>query len=269
VTTIGVITTIIIGEISIMKWDAKLYDDKHAFVFQYGESVLELLDVKPGERILDLGCGTGHLTKKIQEEGADVVGIDASPEMIAKAKENYPGLVFSVANGADFSVDEPFDAVFTNATLHWIQDADGVIRSVYYALKPGGRFVGEFGGKGNTRLILAAAATILKKHGYNRGENINPWYYPSTAEYATKLEAHGFRVTFASHFDRPTLLQDGRDGMIKWFNMFGSSIFKTVPAAELPQILDEITGLLQPTNEVDGQWYADYKRLRFTALKEK
>src|SRR5471030_3268425 len=128
-----------------MKWNAELYDDKHAFVFQYGESVLELLDVKPGERILDLGCGTGHLTKKIQEEGAEVVGIDASPEMIAQAKENYPELDFIVANGADFSFDEPFDAVFTNATLHWIHDADCVIKSVDKGLKPDGRFVGEFG----------------------------------------------------------------------------------------------------------------------------
>jgi trans-aconitate methyltransferase len=251
-----------------MKWNAELYDDKHAFVFQYGESVLELLAVKAGERILDLGCGTGHLTKKIQQQGAEVIGIDASPEMVAQAKENYPELDFSVANGADFSFDEPFDAVFTNATLHWIHDADGVIKSVYKALKPGGRFAGEFGGKGNVQLMLAATATVLKKHGYAKNNDINPWYYPSTAEYATKLEAGGFRVTFATHFDRPTLLQDGRDGMAKWFNMFGSSIFKEVPAAELPQILNEITDLLQPTNEVDGQWYADYKRLRFIAVKE-
>lgn len=251
-----------------MKWNANLYDNKHSFVFQYGEGVLELLDVKPGERVLDLGCGTGHLAKKIQEHGAEVIGIDASPEMIAQAKENYPELDFSVANGADFSFDEPFDAVFTNATLHWIHDADGVIKSVYKALKPGGRFVGEFGGKGNNRLMLAATETVLRKHGYVKGDFIHPWYYPSTAEYATRLEAGGFRVTFATHFDRQTLLQDGRDGMAKWFNMFGSSIFKDVPAAELLEILNEITDLLQPTNEIDSEWYADYKRLRFIAVKE-
>jgi trans-aconitate methyltransferase len=251
-----------------MKWNAELYDNKHAFVSQYGESVLALLGVKPGERILDLGCGTGDLAKQIQEQGANVVGIDASVEMIAKAKGKYPELDFSVANGIDFHFDEPFDAVFTNATLHWIHDADGVITSVYNTLKPGGRFVGEFGGKGNNRLMLAATAAVLKKHGYNKGEDINPWYYPSTAEYATKLEAGGFRVTFATHFDRPTLLQDGREGMVKWFSMFGSSLFKNVPAAELPLILNEITALLQPTCEVDAQWYADYKRLRFIAVKE-
>jgi trans-aconitate methyltransferase len=251
-----------------MKWNANLYDDKHSFVFQYGEGVLELLAVKPGERVLDLGCGTGHLAKKIQEQGAEVVGIDASPDMIAQAKENYPELDFNVANGANFSFHEPFDAVFTNATLHWIHDADGVIKSVYKSLKPGGRFVGEFGGKGNNRLMMAATATVLKKHDRVKGDFVHPWFYPSTAEYAATLEAGGFRVTYMAHFDRQTLLQDGRDGMIKWFNMFGESIFKMVPAADLPQILNEITDLLQPTNEVDGEWYADYKRLRFVAVKE-
>lgn len=251
-----------------MKWNAELYDHKHAFVSQYGEGVLALLDVKPGERILDLGCGTGDLAKQIRELDANVVGIDASPDMIAKAKDKYPALNFNEANGTDFHFDEPFDAVFTNATLHWIHEQDKLIDCVYNSLKPVGRFVGEFGGKGNNRLMLAATAAVLKKHGYNKGEEINPWYYPSTAEYATKLEAHGFRVTFATHFDRPTQLQDGRDGMVKWFNMFGSSLFKKVPAAELPQIINEITDMLQPTCEVDGQWYADYKRLRFVAVKE-
>jgi trans-aconitate methyltransferase len=251
-----------------MKWNAELYDDKHSFVFQYGESVLELLEVKPGERILDLGCGTGHLTKQIQEQGAEVIGIDASPEMIEKARESYADIPFEVADARNFHFDEPFDAVFTNATLHWIHDTHGVIKSVYNVLKPGGRFVGEFGGKGNNQLMIAATATVLKKYGYAKGNNINPWYYPSTAEYATKLEAHGFRVTFTTHFDRPTLLQDGRKGVTIWFNMFGSSFFEGVPAAELPQILNEITDLLQPTCESDGQWYADYKRLRFIAIKE-
>jgi trans-aconitate methyltransferase len=252
-----------------MKWNAELYDDKHSFVFQYGESVLELLAVKPSERILDLGCGTGDLANQMQQLGAEVVGIDASPDMVAKAKSKFPGLDFSVVDATSFYFDEPFDAVFTNATLHWIKNADAVIQNVYNSLKPGGRFVGEFGGKGNNQSMMAAAEAVLKKHGYLKGDFVLPWYYPSTAEYATKLEAGGFRVTYATHFDRPTLLQDGRDGMIKWFNMFGASIFGQIPANELPQILNEITDLLQPTAEIDGQWYADYKRLRFIAIKEK
>ncbi len=251
-----------------MKWNAELYDNKHDFVFQYGESVLELLDVKPGERVLDLGCGTGPLTKKIKEHGAEVIGIDASEDMIAKAKENFTGVTFMVADAADFHFDEPFDAVFSNAVLHWVHKADEAIKCVYNSLKPGGRFVAEMGGKGNNRLMVAAAETVLRKHGYLKGSITLPWYFPSTAEYAAKLEAGGFRVTFTAHFDRPTLLHDGRDGIAKWFNMFGSALFQQIPAAELPQILNEITDLLQPTCEVDGQWYADYKRLRFVAVKE-
>ena len=251
-----------------MKWNANLYDDKHSFVSQYGESVLELLAAKPGERILDLGCGTGDLAKQMQQAGTEVVGIDSSPDMIAKAKNKFPELNFGVVDATGFHFDEPFDAVFTNATLHWIKNADAVIQNVYSSLKTGGRFVGEFGGKGNTSLMMAAAATVLKKHGYVKDSFVLPWYYPSTAEYATKLEAGGFRVTLVTHFDRPTLLQDGREGMIKWFNMFGASIFGQIPTAELPQILNEIADLLQPTCEVDGQWYADYKRLRFIAIKE-
>jgi trans-aconitate methyltransferase len=251
-----------------MKWNAELYDNKHTFVSQYGESVLALLDVKPGERILDLGCGTGDLGKQIHESGAGVVGIDASAEMIAKAKSKYPDMDFNIADGTAFYFDEPFDAVFTNATLHWIHEQDKLISCVRASLKTGGRFVGEFGGKDNNRLMIAATATVLKKYGYVQNDIIIPWYFPSTAEYAAKLEAHGFRVTYTMHFDRPTLLQDGRDGMVMWFNMFGSSFFKGVPAAELPQILNEITDLLQPACEVGGQWYADYKRLRFVAIKE-
>lgn len=252
-----------------MKWNAELYDDKHSFVFQYGESVLELLAVKPGERVLDLGCGTGDLANQMQQSGAEVVGIDASPDMVAKAKSKFPGLDFSVVDATSFHFDKPFDAVFTNATLHWIKNADAVIQNVYNCLKPGGRFVGEFGGKGNNQLMMTAAGAVLKKHGYVKDNFILPWYYPSTAEYAAKLESGGFRVTYVTHFDRPTLLQDGRDGMIKWFNMFGASIFNQIPVAELQQILNEITDLLQPTSEIDGQWYADYKRLRFIAIKEK
>lgn len=251
-----------------MKWNADLYDDKHSFVFQYGENVLELLDVKPGERILDLGCGTGYLASQIKVQGGIVTGADASPEMIAKAKKEYPDVDFVVADGTNFHFDEPFDAVFSNATLHWIKDADAVIGNVYKSLKPGGRFVAEMGGKGNMAQIVAATTKVLAKYGYDNIRDNNPWYFPSTAEYAAKLEATGFRVTFTAHFDRPTLLQDGRQGVSKWLNMFASPFFKEIPADQLPQILEEITDLLGPAYNKDGEWYADYKRLRFIAVRE-
>jgi len=251
-----------------MKWNAELYDDKHSFVFQYGESVLELLNAKPGEHVLDLGCGTGYLTSEIQKLGAVATGIDASPEMIAKASATYDNAQFYVADGAGFHLDEQFDAVFSNAALHWIKNADGAITSVYNALKPGGRFVAEMGGKGNVQHLVAATKKVLGKYGYDTVYEANPWYFPSTAAYATKLEAAGFRVTFTAHFDRKTLLQDGRQGVAKWLTMFGPSFFAAVPQDELPQILNEITDELEPYYNDNGQWYADYKRLRFTAIKE-
>ena len=251
-----------------MKWNAELYDQKHAFVYQFGENVLELLGAQKDERILDLGCGTGYLTSQIQQKGAKVTGIDASPDMIAKAKATYPEVEFFVKDGTDFHFDEKFDAVFSNATLHWIKNADGAIQSVYNALKPGGRFVAEMGGKGNVQQLVAATKKVLGKYGYDKVDEANPWYFPSAAAYATKLEAAGFRVTFTAHFDRKTQLQDGRQGVAKWLTMFGPSFFASVPENELPQILNEITDELEPYYNDNGEWYADYKRLRFTAIKE-
>jgi len=251
-----------------MKWNADLYDSKHSFVFQYGENVLELLDVKPGERVLDLGCGTGYLVSQIKAQGAEVIGADASPEMIEKAKATYPDVAFVVADGTNYHFDEAFDAVFSNATLHWIKDADALTKNVYASLKPGGRFVAEMGGKGNMDQIVAATTTVLNKYGYGANKANNPWYFPSTAEYAAKLEAAGFRVTFTAHFDRPTLLQDGREGVSKWLQMFGSTFFKNIQETELKQILTEITDILEPDYNKNGDWYADYVRLRFVAVRE-
>ena len=251
-----------------MKWNAELYDDKHSFVFEYGENVLELLDVKKRERILDLGCGTGHLTQRIHERGGVVTGIDSSPDMIWQAKETYHDVDFEVADGTNFHFEKPFDAVFSNATLHWIMDADAAIKCVYENLKPGGRFVAEMGGKGNMGILISATQKVLTAHGYIKLAEKQQWYFPSLGEYTSKLEAAGFRVTFAAHFDRDTLLQDGRQGVAKWLNMFGPIYFEGIAQAEKEQILNEITDILEPDYNKDGEWYADYKRLRFIAIKE-
>ena len=251
-----------------MKWNAELYDDKHSFVFEYGENVLELLDVKKRERILDLGCGTGHLTQRIHERGGVVTGIDSSPDMIWQAKETYHDVDFEVADGTDFHFEKPFDAVFSNAPLHWITDADAAIKCVYGSLKPRGRFVAEMGGKGNMGILISATQKVLTAHGYTKLAEKQQWYFPSLGEYTSKLEAAGFRVTFAAHFDRDTLLQDGRQGVAKWLNMFGPIYFEGIAQAEKEQILNEITDILEPDYNKDGEWYADYKRLRFIAIKE-
>ncbi|HEY8783083.1 MAG TPA: methyltransferase domain-containing protein [Mucilaginibacter sp.] len=251
-----------------MKWNAELYDDKHAFVFQYGESLLDLLDIKPGELILDLGCGTGHLANEIIKRGAEVMGIDYSDEMVEHAAKAYPDIDFKVADAANFHFNKAFDAVFSNAALHWMLKADDVIKCVYENLKHGGRFVGEMGGKGNMELMIAAAKQVLTKYGYKKLGERKVWYFPSLGEYASKLEARGFRVVLASHFDRKTLLQDEREGIAKWLNMFGLVFFEGINEVEKKQIITEITDLLEPDYNDNGEWYADYVRLRFVAVKE-
>lgn len=251
-----------------MQWNADLYDQKHAFVYQFGENVLELLDVKPGERIHDVGCGTGYLTKQIKGQGAEVIGTDYSPQMIEQARKNFPDVEFEVANASDFHLEGKFDAVFSNAALHWVKDHDGMMQCVYDSLKPGGRFVAEMGGKGNVQKLITAAKSTLEKYGYHKQAQLSQWYFPSLGEYATRLEQHGFRVAFASHFDRKTPLQDGDRGVAKWIEMFAADYFKGVPEDQKQQMLTEITELLRPDYEENGQWYADYKRLRFIAVRE-
>ena len=250
-----------------MKWNAELYDQSHAFVYQYGEGLIDLLDAKPGESILDLGCGTGHLTKLIQEKGASVIGIDSSAEMIAQAKESFPNIEFKVANASNFYFEGEFDAIFSNAVLHWIKEDDTLIESVYDNLKPGGRFVAEFGGRGNMEKLISVTREVLLKYGYVDQAALVLWYFPGLGEYTKKLEDHGFRVTFAAHFDRKTPLQDGDEGVAKWIAMFGSQYLIGIPADEQKTILKEITSLLEPLYNENGQWYADYKRLRFIAFK--
>ena len=226
-----------------------------------------MLDAKPGEHILDLGCGTGHLTQRIQSLGAIVTGIDSSPEMIHQAQENFPEIKFGVADATNFYFAEPFDAIFSNAVLHWIKDQDSLIKTVYDNLKPGGRFVAEMGGRGNVGKMIAATQQVLLKHGYVDQAAILMWYFPGLGEYTKRLEDQGFRVIFATHYDRKTPLQDGDKGIAKWIAMFGNEYMKGVPEEEKPEIFKEITDLLEPQYNEDGQWYADYKRLRFIAIK--
>jgi trans-aconitate methyltransferase len=221
------------------KWDAGLYDDKHSFVWKLAAGVLELLDTKPGERILDLGCGTGHLTAQIAEAGAHVVGVDRSPEMIRQAKERYPSLRFEVMDAREIALNENFDAVFSNATLHWINEPKRVIVSIKNLLRSGGRFVAEFGGKGNTGELLMAVQHAWAKLGL-AWPAPHPWYYPSVAEYAGLLEQQGFEVTHATLFDRPTPLDDGERGLRNWLEMFGSAFVEGLPEATRERLLVEI-----------------------------
>lgn len=250
------------------RWDANLYDAKYAFVWKHGSDVVTLLAPRSHERILDLGCGTGHLTAKIADSGAQVVGVDRSPEMIAAARAAFPNLKFELADARKLPFGAEFDAIFSNATLHWIHEPARVLESVRNALRPGGRFVAEFGGKGNVgKMQSAFDQALVELHLAQLGE-ISPWYYPSASEYATLLENCGFEVRFMALFERPTGLADGEAGMRDWITMFGSDYLERVNSEAREQYFQRVEELLRPELFRDGQWWADYRRLRFVAIKK-
>lgn len=247
-------------------WNAALYDQKHAFVFEYGKGLLALLEPQAGEKILDLGCGTGHLARQMAEVGAQVVGIDSSPQMVEQARKAYPDIEFLVADARDFSFPYQFDAVFSNATLHWIPEAERVVECISAALRPGGRFVAEFGGKGNVASIVdALQAATADVAGIAVQAD---WYYPSIGEYAPLLEKHGLAVQSAVLFDRPTKLEEGENGLRNWITMFCQDMLRPVPAGLRPQVIERVEAILRPKLFKDGNWYADYRRLRIVAYKE-
>ena len=166
-------------------WDPERYDEDHSFVWRYAKKILQLLDPQPNERVLDLGCGTGHLTAEIAKAGASVVGIDQSSEMVSKAKSNYPDLDFEMADARCLPFKSDFDAVFSNAVLHWVRPPQKVVESVYTAAKPGGRFVAEFGAFGNINSILRALSTALNEQGVTEAES--KFFYPRVASYKALL----------------------------------------------------------------------------------
>jgi trans-aconitate 2-methyltransferase len=246
------------------EWNAHLYDKKHAFVWQYGANLVEQLAPQPGETILDVGCGTGHLTAQIAESGAHVMGFDASHHMIAQAKALFPHLNFRVADARDFHFVDPFDAIFSNATLHWVQPAEAAVACMAHALKPGGRFVVEFGGKGNVQTLTDA----MHHAGNSLGLTLPPYhlYFPSIAEYTTILEGHNLETTGASLFDRPTPLE-GEDGLRNWIRMFGAGTFESVPLELHDRFFEIAEEFARPTLYRDNIWFADYRRLRIHARK--
>lgn len=252
---------------STTEWDPDSYDDDHAFVFERGGDVVDLLDPQPGERVLDLGCGTGHLTAELADRGAEVVGIDADPEMIDRARESYPDLSFRLADGREFALDTPVDAVFSNAALHWIPGGNhgAVLDCVADALVDGGRFVAELGGTGNVSAIVDALSAELVARGV---EFERPYYFPSVGEYAPRLEAAGFEVRLARLFDRPTPLDGGAAGLRNWIGMFGDAFFAEVADDEREAVLGAVEDRLREQLYDGESWTADYRRLRFSAVRQ-
>jgi trans-aconitate methyltransferase len=232
-------------------------------VWRYGASLLQLLAPQPGERILDIGCGTGQLTAEIARSGAQVTGLDGSQEMLSGARKNYPGIEFVSGDAAAFHFPAPFDAVFSNAVLHWVKNAEGAAASIARALRPGGRFVAEFGGQGNIATVQAALRAVLGPVA----DEQSPWFYPSIGEYATILERHGLEVRNASLFDRPTPLE-GENGLESWLRMFGQTYLGQFTPERASGIVGQLVDRLRPAFFRDGVWTVDYRRLRVVAVRK-
>ncbi|HTM16133.1 MAG TPA: methyltransferase domain-containing protein [Terracidiphilus sp.] len=243
-------------------WDPLAYERYGAFVHGLAGGVLEWLDPQPGEYVLDLGCGDGQLTQRIAESGAHVLGVDASAEMVAAARERGIEAEHAKAEELPFR-DATFDAVFSNAVLHWVRGQDAMLEQVHRVLKPGGRFVAEMGGHGNIAAIHVALMSVLERHGLGEREKTEN-YFPTAESYAERLTQHGFRVEQIALIPRPTKLPDS--GMDGWLRTFRRGVLEALPTELRETVVRETIGLLEPALcDAAGNWTADYVRLRFAA----
>lgn len=247
-------------------WNAELYDGKHSFVWKRTTEVLGLLDPRPGERMLDLGCGTGHLTQHLAGIGVEIIGVDASLEMAAKARYSYPGLRFVVADGRDFDLGSGFDAVFSNAALHWMSDQQRVFERVFAHLRPGGRFVFEMGGVRNLLAIREALAHALGLIGAPADAAGGRMTYLSVNQACALLDSAGFEVSSATWTERETPLE-GPDGLRNWVEMFGDAWLQWVPKERREEFFAAVEAHARPRLFREDQWIADYKRLRVRAVR--
>ena len=243
-------------------WDPVAYGENAGFVHGLAGGVLEWLDAKAAEYILDLGCGDGQLTQRIAATGARVVGVDASPEMVAAARERGVAADVGDAEALPYARNT-FDAVFSNAALHWVRDQDAMMAEVRRVLKPGGRFVAEMGGHGNIAAIRVALMAVLVRHGLgDREDGVN--YYPTPEGYERRLEQHGFQVQRIALIPRPTPLAES--GMAGWLRTFRRGVLDGLPEALRDTVVEETAALLEPAlRDEDGNWTADYVRLRFVS----
>lgn len=242
-------------------WDAELYDARHSFVAAHGTALLDLLNAAPGERVLDAGCGTGDHVAQLAAAGVDVLGVDISPEMVARAAARFPGIPVTVADLRALPFREEFDAVLSNAVLHWVPEADQAAASLRAVLRPGGRLVAELGGAGNIATLTTAIHELRAEWGLPQAAS--PWYFPTVAQYARVLENAGFEVRAAWLFDRPTPLT-GADGLGSWVRMFATSLLAGVTGTDA--FLTALEQRLRPALYQDGSWWADYRRLRVVAV---
>jgi trans-aconitate methyltransferase len=241
-------------------WQADRYLQHAAFVPALARDLVGWLAPQRGERILDLGCGDGVLTMDLVAAGADVIGIDASPSMIAAARAR--GIDARLCAAERLAFGPEFDAAFSNAMLHWTRDIDAVLAGVFRALRPGGRFIGEFGGAGNIAIFLDATEAVLARRGL---AFVQPWYFPTTAEFSESLARAGFAVRRSHHFARPTALPAG---IVEWIDVFGGPLLAGVSEAARAEVARDVEHALESRlRQDDGTWMLDYTRLRFDAQK--
>ncbi len=248
-----------------LKWDTTKYINNFSFVSKYGEDVTELIDAPSNSFVVDLGCGSGALCSELVDKRFRVLGIDASEDMLNAAAALYPDIDFMAADALDFKLDEPADVIFSNAVFHWIDSdrQDDLAENIASQLKTGGELVCEFGGKGCAAKVHKALSEVFAEHGR---EYESTFYFPTIGEYATLLERHGFRVEYATLFDRPTE-QFGEDGLEEWIRMFIANSFAEVDAETAAAMIAETAERLRDELYVGGKWVVNYVRIRVKAIK--
>lgn len=248
-----------------MKWNSKLYDEKHNYVAEYGKKLIDLVNFNKDQVILDLGCGTGVLSNELARKGAKVLGVDLSSDMIKKAKESYPKISFGILNACELNFDSKFDTVFSNAVFHWIPDQRRLLKSINKALKKNGKLICEFGSEGNIKVIEDAFKHTVEKLDI---EYKTPFFFPSKEDYTELLISEGFEVEYILEYSRPTKLNEEEKGLRNWISQFFSSYLVDMREEEKENIFVEVEDLCRNKLWIDNSWVADYRRLQVVAIKK-
>lgn len=246
-------------------WNAEEYKKHFSFVPQYGTDVFDLITADKGSLLVDLGCGNGTLSKKLAEMGYRVLGVDASEDMLALAKAEYPDLKFISGNALSFTLEQKADVIFSNAVFHWIdaEKQEEMLENIANQLAPGGELVCEFGGYGCAEAVHSTLEKCFAARGLHYPRT---FYFPTIGEYAPLLEKHGLRVEYATLFDRPTV-QQTENGLTDWIDMFVTKPFEGMEPALKAEILSETESALRDRLFIGGKWVIDYVRIRFRARK--
>ncbi len=237
-------------------WSAHAYATNAGFVPSLGADVLALLAPQPGEHILDLGCGDGVLTAHLAQSGAIVTGLEPDPDLANAARAK--GISVLQQDAHDPFGQAAYDAVFSNAALHWMRQPAVVFANVFAALRPGGRLIAEQGGAGNVARIVAALNAARAAEGLAA---VTPWDFPTPDQQQSRLQAVGFDVAVITLIPRPTPLPTGVAGWLRTFAGPFVAGFADDLAARI--LLDAERGLADGADA----GVADYVRLRFAARK--